>query len=74
MQEAEIAISANQLDRAESLLSRLIRRSPDNPKAHFLLARVLRRLHRPDEAEDSLRQAQRQGISEEEVERELDLD
>jgi len=73
LKKAEEAIAANDLDRAEKVLHQLIRHSPQNARAHFLLAQALRRLRRSNDAEESLRQAQRLGYSEEEGKRELAL-
>jgi Flp pilus assembly protein TadD len=74
LRKAESAISANDLNGAETNLRQLISQSPKNARAHFLLAQVLRRLHHPDQAEESLRKALQLGYSEKEGERELMLD
>jgi Flp pilus assembly protein TadD len=73
LRKAENAISANDLNGAETNLRRLISQSPKNARAHFLLAQVLRRLHHPDQAEESLRKAHQLGYPEKEGECELAL-
>lgn len=74
LNQAESAIAANDLNEAETRLRRLLSRSPKNARAHFLLAQVLRRLHHPEQAEESLRKALQLGYPENEGERELALD
>ncbi|HEV2949270.1 MAG TPA: tetratricopeptide repeat protein [Gemmataceae bacterium] len=74
LQQAESAIAANDLNEAETRLRRLLFRSPKNARAHFLLAQVLRQLHHPEQAEESLRKALQLGYPEKEGERELALD
>jgi tetratricopeptide (TPR) repeat protein len=61
------------LARAEEILQHLHRRDRANPKVSFLLAQVLRRQQRPDEAVEILRQARQLGHSENEWARELVL-
>jgi tetratricopeptide (TPR) repeat protein len=73
LRQAEEAIVAKDLDKAEAVLSRLIRHSPKNARARFLFAQVLRRLHRPDDAEESLRKALQLGYPENDGKRELAL-
>jgi tetratricopeptide (TPR) repeat protein len=71
--KAEQAIAANELVRAEEILQRLHRLDSGNPRVSFLLARCLRRLQRPDQAEEVLRQARQLGYPESEWARELVL-
>jgi Flp pilus assembly protein TadD len=54
-------------------LQRLNRHAPQNGRARFLLAQVLRRRQRPDKAEKALRQARQLGCPESECQRELAL-
>jgi tetratricopeptide (TPR) repeat protein len=70
LKQAEQAMAANDLVRAEEVLQRLNRRDPQNARARFLLAQVLRRRQRPDKAEEALRQARRLGYPEIECQRE----
>jgi len=71
LKQAEQAIAAGDLVRAEEVLQRLNRRDPQNARARFLLAQVLRRRQRPDKAEEVLKQARRLGYPEIECHREL---
>jgi tetratricopeptide (TPR) repeat protein len=73
LKQAEQAIAANDLDRAEEVLRRLNRRAPENGRARFLLAQVFRRRQRPGKAEEALRQARQLGYPESECQRELVL-
>src|SRR5262249_42523467 len=73
LRQAEDAMAANDPAQAEIVLRRLIQHSPKNARARFLLAQVLRRLHRPDDAEEALRQALQLGYPESEGKRELAL-
>ncbi len=57
LKQAEQAMAANDLVRAEEVLQRLNRRDPQNARARFLLAQVWRRRQRPDKAEEVLKQA-----------------
>src|SRR5260370_8281645 len=52
LKQAEQAMAANDLARAEEVLQRLNRHDPRNGRARFLLAQVLRRRQRPDTAEE----------------------
>src|SRR5713226_6348424 len=70
LKQAEQAMAANDLVRAEEVLQRLNRHAPRNGRARFLLAQVLRRRQRPDKAEEALRQARRLGYPEIECQRE----
>ena len=74
LNQAESAIAADDLNEAETRLRRLLSRSSKNARAHFLLAQVLRRVHHPEQAEESLRKALQLGYPEKEGERELALD
>src|SRR5216683_2228712 len=74
LRQAEDSMAANDYDQAESILSRVTSHSPQNARARFLLAQVLRRLQYPDQAEESLRKALQLGYPEKEGERELVLD
>src|SRR5260370_41480888 len=69
LKQAEQAMAANDLARAEEVLQRLNRHDPRNGRARFLLAQVLRRRQRPDKAEEALRQARRLGCPEIECQR-----
>jgi len=73
LKQAEQAIAASDLDRAEEVLRRLNRRAPENDRARFLLAQVFRRRQRPGKAEEALRQARQLGYPESECQRELVL-
>jgi tetratricopeptide (TPR) repeat protein len=70
LKQAEQAMAANDLVRAEEVLQRLNRRDPQNARARFLLAQVLRRRQRPDKAVEALRLARRLGYPEIECQRE----
>ena len=70
LKQAEQAMVANDLVRAEELLQRLNRHAPRNGRARFLLAQVLRRRQRPDKAEEALRQARQLGYPAIECQRE----
>lgn len=74
LRQAEDAVAQKDFDHAESILRRLISHSPNNARARFLLAQVLRLLHHPDQAEESLRKALQMGYPTQEGERELALD
>jgi tetratricopeptide (TPR) repeat protein len=73
LRQAEQAIAANEFARAEEILQRLHQRDRQNSRVSFLLAQVLRRQHRHDEAEEILRQARQLAHSENEWARELVL-
>jgi predicted Zn-dependent protease len=73
LKQAEQAIAANDLVRAEEVLQRLIRHAPRNGRARFLLAQVLRRRQRQDKAEEVIGQARQLGYPEIECQRELFL-
>jgi tetratricopeptide (TPR) repeat protein len=73
LSQAEQAIAAGDLERAEQRLQQLHKRDPSDPKVCLLRAQVLRRLHRPDEAEEALRQAKQFGYPERALTRELVL-
>jgi Flp pilus assembly protein TadD len=73
LSQAEQAIAAGDLERAEQKLQQLQKRDPRNPKVCLLRAQVLRRLHRPDQAEEALRQIKQLGYPERELTRELVL-
>jgi Flp pilus assembly protein TadD len=60
--QAERAIAANDLVRAEEVLRRLNRHDPENGRARFLLAQVLRRRQRLDKAYEVLKQARQLGL------------
>jgi Tfp pilus assembly protein PilF len=72
--QAEDAITADNLNQAETILREAISRWPKNARARFLLAQVLRRQGHPYQAEESLRKALRLGYPEKEGDRELALD
>lgn len=73
LKQAERAVANNDLVRAEAVLQRLNRHDPENGRARFLLAQVLRRRQRPDKAYEALKQARRLGYAEIECQRELAL-
>lgn len=60
---AESAAAANDLGRAEPLLQQVMRQEPQKFRAHLLYAQVLRRNHRPGQAQAALYQAMRLGLS-----------
>jgi tetratricopeptide (TPR) repeat protein len=72
--QAENALAADNLNQAEAVLRRLVAHFPENARARFPLAQVLRRQGRPDQAEESLRIALELGYDRNDGERELALD
>jgi len=73
LKQAEQTIAADDLVRAEEVLQRLNRHAPENGRARFLLAQVLRRRQRQVTAEETLRQARQLGYPEIECQRERTL-
>lgn len=71
--DAEKALAANNLVKAEEALREALREQPDRPQVHLRHAHVLRRLGRTAEAEDALARAVQHGLTREEGRREFGL-
>jgi cytochrome c-type biogenesis protein CcmH/NrfG len=73
VREAEKALAASDLARAEEILKDFTRREPNHLQGQLLYAQVLRRLKRHEEAQTALLQAVQLGLAERERRRELAL-
>jgi predicted Zn-dependent protease len=71
--QAERALAAADLDRAEGLLRHITRQRPTSYRPYYLYAQALRRLKRPAEAQTALLLAVRHGLPEADGRREFAL-